>query len=104
MGATLASKRRSEPDLAIEDDTSSQESQQEEREYVTTSLITPAVANISQIDVHIMTSVSVTSCNETAVSVNSSHTNQVQIIDPKEILRRRHDALLPSSFYEPLVI
>ncbi len=56
LGVTLASKRRSQPDLATEEDSSSVESNIVEREYASTTLVTPRLRDLSQVVVEVKTS------------------------------------------------
>jgi hypothetical protein len=59
LGVTLPSKRRSEPDISIEDESESDEPAHPDYEYISTSLVSTLVRHLNDIEVFTMTGLQV---------------------------------------------
>ena len=98
IGVTPPSKRRSEPDLGIEDESESEDPVHSEYEYTCSNLVTAAVHQLSEIQVVTMSRHEVAQHTNQNLILDPGMTQPISIIDPKAILRSRYPRLLPESY------
>ena len=101
IGVTLPSKRRSEPDLTLDEESLSDEPNCPEYEYICTNLVCPSARQLSDIHVMTMTGREV-SIENTKVSNHLKESHQASlVIDPKAILAQQYPTMLPTTCLTP---
>ena len=101
LGVTLPSKRRSDPDLELEEDSESEEASVADYEYICTSLVSASTRHLSEIEVETMSGIDVSAQVHKVLQSGHGSTHASLLIDPKAILRARYPQLLPDSSLTP---
>ena len=97
LGVTLPSKRRSEPDLTLEEGSESDEAGVADYEYICTTLVTSKARHLNDIEVMTMSGLEVSMEVNRATLSDQALTHAILFIDPKASLRARYPTFLPDS-------
>ena len=101
IGVTLPSKRRSEPDLTLDEESESDEPACLEYEYTCTNLVSPSARQLSDIQVLTMSGREV-SFETSKVATELMESPQVSlVIDPKALLAQLYPTMLPTTCLTP---